>query len=296
MTAELIAQLIVSGLLLGGLYSLMSVGLTLVFGALRIINFAHGELVMLSMYASYWTFQLAGIDPYTSLPLIAAGMFAVGLLVAYLVILPALSGPPVVQIFATVGLTVVFQNLALLLWQSDFRTIKLGHFDHTFVVLGVRLNQPKVLAFLVAAALTGALFLFLQRTFYGKAIRAVSQDRKSARLMGINVDRIYVLTFAIGAACVGVAGGLLVAIYPVFPTVGIQFGIVSFVVVVLGGLGSTTGAAVGGLLIGVIETLSGFFIDPALKQAVYFILFILVLALRPAGLFGVRGSEEFGLK
>jgi branched-chain amino acid transport system permease protein len=201
-----------------------------------------------------------------------------------------------VQIFATIGLTVVFQNLALLLWKSDFRSIKLPQLDHTFVVLGVRLNQPKVLAFLVAAALTGALFLFLQRTFYGKAIRAVSQDRKSARLMGIDVDHIYVLTFAIGTACVGVAGGLLMAIYPVFPTVGLQFGVISFVVVVLGGLGSTTGAAVGGLLIGVIETLSGFFIDPALKQAVYFILFILVLTLRPAGLFGVRGAEEFGLK
>jgi branched-chain amino acid transport system permease protein len=202
----------------------------------------------------------------------------------------------VVQIFATVGLGLLMQNAALVLWSGDFRTIRSAEASAVLKLAGIQVSFSLLMASLVAIVIALILFAFLAWTYPGKAIRATVQDRTAAQLMGIDIDKVFLLTFALGSACVGIAGGLLAPAYPIFPSVGMNFGLASFVVVVLGGMGSMTGALLGGLLIGLVETLSGFFIDSALKQAVYFIVFILVLVFRPTGLFGQRGAEEIGLK
>lgn len=294
---ETILQVAISGLLVGGVYALISIGLTLIFGVTRIINFAHGELLMLAMYATFWLFQLFALDPYIALAVVTPLLFLVGLIVHRIVIQPILDAPPLMQIFATVGLSVALQNGALLLWKADYRTIQTTYSTAVVEVGGLFISLPRLVAFLIAMAMAASLFLFLTKTPLGKAIRATAQDRKAAMLMGVDVHRVYLLSFGIGTACVGVAGALLMPVYYTFPTVGTYFVLTAFVVVVLGGMGSMVGAFLGGLIIGLVEAFSGFLIAPALKEAVYFILFILVLLLKPSGLFGMgRGAEEVGLK
>lgn len=291
-----LAQLLVSGLLLGGVYALISVGLTLIFGVLRVINFAHGEFLMVGMYITYWLFTLYGVDPYVSLFVVPVVLFALGMVVYAVIVRRTIGAPSVVQTFATAGLSIALQNLALMLWNGDFRSIQAPLASSTVTLAGVTVSLPRLVAFLVAMSLAGALYAFLQYTYTGKAIRATALDRNVAQLMGVNIHRIYLLTFALGIALVGVAGPLLMPIYYVNPTVGLHFVIIAFVVVVLGGLGSLGGAVLGGLLIGLVETLSGYYIGTSWQQALYFLIFLLVLILRPSGLFGIRGAEEVGLK
>ncbi|MBI3988849.1 MAG: branched-chain amino acid ABC transporter permease [candidate division NC10 bacterium] len=294
---ETILQVAISGLLVGGIYALISIGLTLIFGVTRIINFAHGELLMLAMYTTFWLFQLFSLDPYVALFFVTPLLFLVGLIIHWMVIQPILGAPPLMQIFATVGLSVALQNGALLLWKADYRTIRTAYSTAVVEVGGLFISVPRLVAFLVAMAMAVALFLFLKKTPLGKAIRATAQDRRAAMLMGVDVRRIYLLSFGIGTACVGVAGALLMPVYYTFPTVGTYFVLTAFVVVVLGGMGDMMGAFLGGLIIGLVEAFSGFLIATALKEAVYFTLFILVLLLKPSGLFGMgRGAEEVGLK
>lgn len=291
-----ILQVVISGLLLGGIYAVVSIGLTLIFGVTRIINFAHGEFLMLAMYGTFWLSSLYGMDPYISVLIVTPVMFLVGLLAQWSVIQPILGAPPLMQIFATVGLSVALQNAVLLAWQADYRTVRTSYSTSVVDVQGLLISIPRLVAFGVALLMVLGFLLLFRYTYLGKALRAVAQDRRSAMLMGINVRRIYLLSFGIGTACVGVAGALLMPMYYTFPTVGTYFVLVAFVVVVLGGMGSMTGAFVGGLIIGMIEALSGFFIAPALKEAVYFVIFILMLLFRPSGLFGLGGAEEVGLK
>lgn len=287
-------QLVVSGLLLGGVYALISVGLTLIFGVLRVVNFAHGEFLMVGMYAAYWLFQLWHVPTYLS-ALAALPAFAVfGAVIYRLVIRRTMGQGDVVQIFATVGLGLILQNAALVLWTGDFRTIRSSYADAIWRIGGIQISVPLLVAFVVAVAVTGTLFVFLNRTLEGKAMRAVVQDPIAALAMAINLDRVYLWTFTIGTCCVGVAGILLAPSYPIFPAIGISFGLVSFVVVVLGGMGSMVGAFLGGLIIGLVEVFSGFFVATDLKQAFYFLVFVLVLVLRPQGLFGQRGAEMVG--
>lgn len=291
----IIGQVIVSGLLLGGVYALISIGLTLIFGVSRITNFAHGEFVTLGMYATYWLFVGLGVDPYLSLIIVIPLMFFLGLGVARTVIKPIIGAPPVAQIFATVGISLVIQNVALLLWGADYRSINTFYSEIVFRLGWLNFPLPLVIAFGVAMGITLALHLFLRFTYVGKAIRAVAQDRE-ATSMTIDVDSIDLLTFSIGICLAGVGGTLLMPIYPVFPTVGQTLVIIAFVVVVLGGLGSVGGALLGGLAIGIIETVSGFYMGTALRQIVYFIVFVFVLLMMPAGFFGQRGAEEIGFK
>jgi branched-chain amino acid transport system permease protein len=281
-----VLQLIINGLLLGGMYALISIGLTLIFGVLEIINFAHGEFLMLGMYASYWLFQLYGIDPYLSLLIILPLFFFVGLAVQRMAIQPILTAPALNQIFMTVGLSMVLQNVALFFWTADYRTVKTAYSSVTLKTSGLLISFPRLVAFLLAIGTIVALLIFLKKTYTGKAIRALAQERKAAMLMGINVNRTYQIAFGIGIACVGAAGAMLIPVYFVFPTVGTLFVLIAFVVVILGGYNSLIGALVGGLMIGVVEALSGFFISPHLKEAIYFVIFILILLFRPAGLFG----------
>ncbi len=281
-----ILQLIINGVLLGGIYALISIGLTLIFGVLEIVNFAHGEFLMLAMYASYFLFQFYGIDPYLSVLIILPLFFLIGVAVQRATIQPILNAPPLNQIFMTVGLSMVLQNMALFFWTADYRVVKTSYSALTLKAEGLMISFPRLVAFLLAMGLIAALLVFLQKTYTGKAIRALAQERKAAMLMGINVYRTYQIAFGIGTACVGAAGAMLIPVYFVFPSVGTLFVLIAFVVVILGGYNSLTGSLVGGLIIGVVEAFSGFFISPHLKEAIYFAIFILILLFRPTGLFG----------
>jgi branched-chain amino acid transport system permease protein len=281
-----IAQLIINGLLLGGIYALISIGLTLIFGVLEIINFAHGEFLMLGMYAAYWLFQLYGVDPYLSLMIILPLFFLIGLFVQRVSIQPIIDAPPLNQIFMTVGLSMVLQNAALFFWKADYRTVRTAYSALTLKTSGLIVSFPRLVAFVLAMMTIAALLFFLKKTYTGKAIRALTQERRGAMLMGINVYRTYQIAFGIGIACVGVAGAMLIPVYYAFPTVGSLFVLIAFVVVILGGYNSLIGALIGGLIIGLVEAFSGFFLSPHLKEAVYFVIFILILLFRPTGLFG----------
>lgn len=281
-----VIQLIINGLLLGGIYALISIGLTLIFGVLEIINFAHGEFLMLGMYASFWLFQLFGVDPYLSLLMVIPTFFLAGLAVQRIIIQPIINAPPLNQIFATVGLSLVLQNVALFFWKADYRTVRTAYSTLCLKTGGLMISLPRLVAFVLAIAMISALLVFLKRTYTGKAIRALAQEKRAAMLMGINVYRMYQIAFGIGIACVGAAGAMLIPIYYAFPTVGALFVLIAFVVVILGGYNSLVGALIGGLIIGLVEAFSGFFLSPHLKEAVYFVIFILILLFRPTGLFG----------
>jgi len=291
----LVLQVVLSGLLVGGIYALVAVGLNLVFGVLRIINFAHGDYLMLGMYAAYWLWR-HGVDPYVGILLVVPALALFGALTERFLIRYTLAAHAHVKIFVTLGLSIALQNLALLVFKADYLSVRVPYQTDVWQVFGLAVSVPRFVAFVAMLVASGALFLFLKKTDFGRAIRATAQDRDTARLMGINVDAVHLMTFVIGSALVGLAACLMLPIYYVFPTIGIEFVVAAFVIVVLGGLGSLHGALVGGLVIGVVEQLSGYFIDSTLRQVVYFVVFMLVLAVRPAGLFGQRGAEEIGLK
>jgi branched-chain amino acid transport system permease protein len=292
----MLGQVVISGILVGGIYALISMGLTLIFGVTRIVNFAHGEYVMLSMFGTFVLSQRFGLDPYVSVLPIAALAFLAGVVTQRLVIQPLLNASHASQVFVTMGLSVTLMNLALMFWGADFQSVRTPY-EAAVLPLGPwTVGVPRLVTFLVAVAMMVGLLLFLRKSYLGKAITAVSQDRMAALLMGIDVNRVYMIAFGIGIACVGVAGAVLMPIYSVFPTVGQYFGLTAYVVVVLGGFGSMVGALAGGLIIGVVEALSGYFISPGLKEAVYLLIFIAVLVVRPSGLFGIVGSEEMGVK
>lgn len=285
---EIILQLIINGLLLGGIYALLSIGLTMIFGVLEIVNFAHGEFLMVSMYVTFFLFQALGIDPYLTLVIIIPLFFVLGVLVEQAIIKPILNDPPLNQIFTTIGLGLILQNLALVFFKADFRTVKTSYSTANIFLGDLIVSVPRLVAFLVAVAIILGLFVFLKKTFTGRAIRALAQQRRAAMLMGINVHKTYSIAFGIGIACVGAAGAILMPLFFVFPTVGSLFVLIAFVVVILGGYNSLGGTLVAGLFIGVIEGFSGFFISPHLKEVIYFILFIFILIFRPTGLFGRR--------
>jgi branched-chain amino acid transport system permease protein len=282
----MIGQVLVNGILLGGIYALVSLGLTLIFGVMRIINFAHGQFLMLAMYATYWLFQLYGVDPYLSILIVVPLMLAIGMGAYRMIIQPIIDASEMTHVFATLGLNLALQGIALFLWQGDFRGIRTSYSSMVIHLGALYINLPRLIIFLCAIAAIMALFLFLKKTYTGKAIRASAQKRVAAQLMGVNLSKIYMIAFGIGIAIVGLTGAVLMPIYEVFPSVGSLFALVAFVVVVLGGLGNLGGALVGGIVIGVVESVSGVFIAPALKEGVYFIIFVIILLLRPTGIFG----------
>lgn len=289
-------DLVIASLLLGGLYVAISIGLNLIFGVMRVINFAHGEFIMLSMYGVFWFYEAGGVDPYVAGLLIVPAIFLLSVTVLRPFVLWLVNSPPLVQVFATLGLSIALQNLALVLWAGNFRTIQTGYSREIVEIFGARVPLTRLIAFVVALVLVIALSVFLKSTLYGKAIRATAQNRRTARLMGINVEQVYSVVFGLGVATAALAGVLLMPIYSVYPGVGFQQALIAFVVVILGGLGSLPGAVLGGLIIGFVEVFSGYFIAPSMKQVVYFVVFIMVLVVRPAGLLGQRGSEELGMK
>lgn len=290
-------QVAVSGLLLGGVYALLSVGLTLIFGVVKIINFAHGELLMIGMYITYLLFASIGLNPYLSVVIVAPALFLIGMVIQRLVIQPIQEASAMMKIFATCGLFIVLQNLALMIFRGDYRTIQMGMSMATINFSGVSVSLPRLVTFAAAVIIFGLLYLMLRYTFVGKALRALAESRPMAQLMGIRVYRLNLLAFGIGAALTGIAGAFLLPFTYVYPTIGGIYTLIAFVVVVLGGLGNMVGAFLGGLSLGLIESFSGTYISPALKEATYFVIFILILLVRPQGLFGMgKGTEEVGLK
>ena len=300
MDLSLFVQLLISGILIGGIYALASIGLTLIFGVMKIVNFAHGEFLMLAMYLTFWLFHYFGLDPYLSIFIVTPLLFMVGIVTYQLFIRKTIGASVLTQIFVTLGLSMVIQNLVLLFWSADFRTVSLSYAS-TPIVFGpypslnieeILVSPSRLIAFVLAISLSLVFYLFLKYSYTGKVIRATSQDRSAALLMGINIEKFYRLTFAIGILLVGIAGALMMPIYTVHPFVGFDFVLVMFVIVVLGGMGSIVGAMIGGIFIGIVEIFSSFLISPDSKQAIYFLVFIAVLVIRPSGLFGLKGEEE----
>lgn len=291
-----VVTVIVSGLLVGGVYAIVAIGLNVAFGVVRVVNFAHGEMVMIGMYVAYFAWTAWALDPYVTSVLIAIPLgFVVGFLIQRLVIQRLLK-EPLMQMFATFGLLILFENIMLAITRGEPKTLRSPVSAATIDILGVSISLARLIVLIVAILVTVVLVLFLRRTLYGTAVRAVSQDRATAALMGINVNRLYLLAFGVSGALAFLAGALISPIYTATPNIGFSFVLPAFAVVVLGGLGSIAGSLVGGLVVGIVEALSGYFLDPALKQAVWFTLFLAVLVIRPAGLFGQVGSEEVGTR
>jgi branched-chain amino acid transport system permease protein len=290
-----LSQLLVSGIMLGGIYALMSIGLTLIFGVLKIVNFAHGEFLMLAMYAAWAVVSVSGLNVYAAAIIVIPLLFGFGALIYVLIVRSAVDKPHLVVVFATMGLSILMQNLALVLMTADLRDVPplLGGTSLQIGPLYLRIEL--VLGFLISVAITFALMLFIKRSYLGKAIRATVQDPDAAMLMGINVPRLFLLTFAGGSALVGLAGCIMLPLYSTFPTVGGNFILIAYVIVVLGGMGSMEGALLGGICIGLVQSLSSYYIAPAYGQMFYFVVFLLVMIFRPDGLFGQRGAAMVGI-
>jgi len=279
---------VLNGLTTGAVYALIALGLTLIYGVLHIINFAHGASLMLALYGVYWLWQGLGVDPYLALPLMVAGMFVLGYALQRFIINRASHGKDENILLVTLGLSVVMENLALLFFRSDTRTIDTAYTLSTVQIGPAFIALPKLIAFGGALVVSALLLWLVSRTDLGRAIRAVAKEKQGARLMGIDVDHIYAMSFGIGLACLGAAACFLLPAYYVNPQVGGGFVLVAFTIVVLGGMGSFAGALVGGLLIGVVESLGGLYLGESLGQIGIFLIFIAVLLFRPQGLFGAR--------
>ena len=278
----------INGLLIGGIYTLVASGLTLIYGVLHIINFAHGSMLMLAMFGVYYLLMKLGIDPYMSLLIMVPAMYLLGYLLYKLLIGRLSQGKDENILLITLGLSILIENLALMFFKGDTRTISVSYSD-TMVELGPTLvSLPKIISFGAAMALCAALGLFIQRTDTGKAIRAVAKERVGARLVGIDVERVFAISFGIGLATLGAAACLLMPIFYVSPTTGHVFVMVAFTVVVLGGMGSFLGAVIGGLIVGLTESFGGLFLGESLGQIGISLIFILILLFRPSGLFGAK--------
>lgn len=291
--AETLVSALVTGIVLGGLYGAVAVGLSLIFGIIRVINFAHGSLLMVAMYASYWLWRLGGLDPYLSMVVVGPLMFAAGYAVQSLLIKPmfvrerALVVEPLGVLLLMAGLDVALANLALLLFKSDYRgvihplatvTVKLGF---------VELSVSRTLVFVLAVVLTAGVAALLKYTDLGAAIRSVGQNREAAALCGVDVYRVYAFTFGLGTAVLAVAGAAMLPFYYVNPSMGTPLAIKSFIVVVLGGLGSIPGALAGGILLGIVESVGAQFVTATAAAIFSLAIFIVVLFARPKGLMGV---------
>jgi branched-chain amino acid transport system permease protein len=287
-------QLVFSGILIGGIYALMSIGLTLIFGVLRVVNFAHGEFLMVGMYGAWALTTFVGFNPYTAALIVVPAMALFGVLVHRIIISPALDKPHLVVVFATMGLSIFLQNVALMTMTADLWDVP-PVFDRSFTVGPFYFKVELLLGFAITILCTVALRWMIRTTYLGKAIRATVQDGEAAMLMGIPVPRIFLITFALGSALVGLAACVMMPLFSVFPTVGLNFVLIAFVIVVLGGMGSIEGALAGGICIGVVQSVSSYYIAPAYGQMFFFILFLLVMIFRPDGILGQKGAATVGI-
>ena len=279
---------ILNGLLTGAVYALVALGLTLIYGVLHIINFAHGAMLSAAMFAAFFAFRILGLDPYVAIFLIAPAFFVIGYGLQRFVIGPASHGDDRNMLLVTLGLAVVIENVLLFAFRADTRTIDLPYAFQTIDLGFAFLAIPRIIGFAAVLVVALALGAVMTLTDTGKAIRAVAKEKVGAQLAGIDVAHIYAVTFGLGTACVAIAACLLMPTYYVNPTAGEAFVLVAFTIVVLGGMGSVAGALIGGLVIGVVESLSGLFLGESLGQIGIFLIFIAVLLVRPTGLFGAK--------
>lgn len=283
---DVVAQLAVSTVLLGGIYALIAVGLTLIFGVMRVVNFAHGEFLMLAMFASFWAWALWRLDPLVSLPLTALLLATLGWATYHGLVRFILDAPMLAQIFATFGLAVFLRSAAQALWGADFHLVKDPLVQGRAALGGLFFALPQLVASAGALLAFGGLYAFITRTETGLALQATAQDRQAAALMGIDTQRMFALGWAIGGACVGVAGALLAEFFYVFPDVGASFALLAYVAVALGGFGNVPATLAGGVVVGLVEVLGGVLVDPSLKLIGVFLLYLVVVLWRPQGLFG----------
>jgi branched-chain amino acid transport system permease protein len=279
-------QSLISGTLIGGVYALIGIGLTIIFGVMRVINFAHGDLLMLGMYGTYYLFTLFNIDPFVSIVITIPLMFLYGGFLQKFFINRVLGSLPQNQILLTIGMGLVMSNVVMLAFTSDYKILSTTYSSSSFDIMGISISSPLIISFVITAAITAALYWFLLKTDTGQAIRATAQDREAAQLMGINVKRMSIIAFGLGSALAGTAGALISPTYYIFPQVGSIFTLKAFVITVLGGMGSIVGATLGGILIGVAESIGGVYFGSGWKEVVVFVLFLLVLLFKPAGLMG----------
>ena len=281
-----VVQAILDGLMIGGVYAVISIGLTLVFGVMGIVNFAQAEFLMLGMFVAYYAWAWLGLDPLLAAPLAFVVVFALGACLQRLLIRRVLKAPEVAQIFLTVGLLIVLENAALLAFGSNYRSVSTPYQTSALQLGPLFVSVPYLAAFLMSVASGFALWLFLRLSWFGRAMRATAQNPMAARLLGIDADRMHMLAFGLGVGLTAFGGAIILPYLTVSPTVGGQFAVLMFTVVVLGGLGSVAGAVVGGLAVGIIQSLSGLAFPIQLQNLVLFVVFIAVLALRPKGILG----------
>jgi len=284
--ADQLLQQIVNSLLIGSVYALVAIGLTLIWGVMNVLNFAHGDFLMIGMFIAFWCYTLFKMDPLLSIPVCAALLFVLGVGVYRFIISKVMKGPGLAQLVVTFGVSIFLANLAVMLWTPDFRLIEKPLLAGTWSLGHIQLSVPKFAASVGSVVVSAAVFLFLKKTRTGKAILAVEMNRDAALLMGINTERINSLSFGIGSALVGVAGAFLSMYYYIYPQVGGLFGLISFCIVALGGFGSIEGAFIAGILIGLVQTLGGYFFDPAYKYALVFLVYLITVWIRPQGLMG----------
>lgn len=288
--SQVYLQAVLSGLMIGGIYALIAVGLTLIFGVMDIINFAHGEFLMFGMYAAFFASVLFGIDPYFTLVLAAPVFFALGWAVQGTLIRPVVGKSHAIQILLTLGLSLVMQALAQFLFSADFQSLQVDYGSATFDLGGARVSYTRLAGFAISLGVCAALWIFLQRTDTGRALRACAEEHEGSLAVGIDLGRMYKIAFGLGIACVAIAGIAMTPFFYVAPVIGPKFTLIAFVIVVLGGLGNIPGAVIGALVVGLVESMAALFMpSPSLKELAVFVLFILVLLLRPQGLFGGKG-------
>ncbi len=285
---EIVAQAVINGLLIGGIYALVSIGVTLIFGVVKIVNFAQGEFVMIGMYISFFLSTQLGIDPIVSLVVSMPVLFVVGVLVQHFLIRRVLGLNDLPQIFLTFALSLLILNLSLMLFTANYRTVHTWYSDEALHIGGLYIPVAKLIAFVLAMALSAALWVFLHITDLGKAMRAAAQKPEVAMLMGINPNRVFCVALGIALALAGAAGSLLMPFYPAYPMVGQVFVLMAFVAVVLGTLGNVVGALIASLMMGVAESLGIQFIGADSGLIVVFLMLLLTLAVRPSGLAGGR--------
>jgi len=290
----IIGVAVVNGLMIGGIYGAVALGLSLIFGVMRVINFAHGSFLMVGMFIPYWLWKLFGVNPYLSVVVAAPALFFLGYMVQSVVIAPlirrerALVLEPVSVLMLTAGLTWIMDNLALMFFGPNFRAVQLDFALNTIQIGILSMNVTRLLAFIMSILVAIGLSMFLAKTDLGRAIRSTAQNRDAAALCGINVSKVYNITFGLGCATLGIVACFMIPFYYVSPSVGLGFGIRSFIVVVLGGIGSIPGSILGGLVLGVVESVGGQFVTATSASLFSFIIFIGVLVFKPTGLMGKK--------
>lgn len=284
--SSIIIQVIISGLLMGGIYALVAVGLSLIWGVTEIVNFAHGDYMMLSMFAAYFGWEILGVDSTFSLPIIMALFFVLGVISYKLLISKTLHAGFIPQIFITFGLLVFLEALAQFLWTPNFKMIQDPIIRGTIPIGGIFISIAELTAFVMAIVAVVILNGFLTKTSWGLALQATSESKEWAELMGIDSEAMFKISWGIGSACVALAGVLVANFFYIFPQVGLSFTMIAFVTVALGGFGSLYGTLIAGIVIGVVESVGGYFIGPQYKLTMIFVLYLLVVTIRPQGFFG----------